>query len=261
MTQDNIQHLFILCYGRTGSTVVQGLLNRLDGYCIRGERKGVLSSLAKAAIMAQNEKDDFAPVDLKDGVKSPHYGVSETNPEYFGSTLAKLFTDEMLTPPPGTRVCGTKDITMSSEMLSQKDFQFVLRFVFERFQSPRVIFLTRNWEEVAQSGWWVKLGPEKVQAIVAESDARFAEACKMYPENTFHLDYSEFKHGVDGFRRLLNWLGEPIDEAMLADISSTKLTHMKTMAQTYDSHQQKLTQRVGSAVKRKAKRIFTSRDA
>lgn len=38
-------YLFVVTYGRSGSTLVQGLLNSIPGYLIRGENRGVLYRL------------------------------------------------------------------------------------------------------------------------------------------------------------------------------------------------------------------------
>ncbi|KWV90957.1 sulfotransferase [Erythrobacter sp. YT30] len=252
-----MQHLFILCYGRTGSTVVQGLLNRIDGYCIRGERKGVLSGLAKAAVSARREKEEFSPNDIKVGVKSPHYGVSQTSPDRFGKALADLFTREMLTPPEGTRVCGTKDITMSTDWISDAEFDDVIEFIMTRFDDPRIVFLTRRADEVAQSGWWAEISPKSVAENITQTDSRFARAREAYPDRTFLLDYSEFKGTVDGFRRLLEWLGEPVDEAMLEDISSTKLMHLKSHWQQKKSPPPGLLQRAKRKVKLTVKSLIS----
>ncbi|MEL7198564.1 MAG: hypothetical protein AAGL10_09640 [Pseudomonadota bacterium] len=250
MPQNEMKHIFILCYGRTGSTVVQGLLNRLDGYCIRGERKWVLTGLAKAAGEAAKAHKEFSPSDRERGERSPHYGISEIDPDQFGKTLANTYTQEMLTPPPGTSVCGTKDVTMASHLLSESDFRHVVNFVLTHFHSSRIIFLTRRAGEVAQSGWWAKRDPNDVEDIVAESDRRFTQVCKDHPDRTFHLDYSEFKDSVEGFRRLLRWLGEPIDEEMLADVAGTKLMHLKNQAAPLQNASQGLIGRVGRKIKR-----------
>lgn len=42
-------YVFIITYGRSGSTLTQNLLNSLPGYCIRGENSNLLYFLSKAA--------------------------------------------------------------------------------------------------------------------------------------------------------------------------------------------------------------------
>ncbi|MEL7190697.1 MAG: hypothetical protein AAGK17_14190, partial [Pseudomonadota bacterium] len=61
---------------------------------------------------------------------------------------------------------------------------------------------------------------------------------------------SEFKDSVDGFRRLLDWLGEPVDDAILAEVASTRLMHMKENPSSVPEPPQGLIRRVGRKIKR-----------
>ena len=224
---ENLQHLFVLCYGRTGSTVVQRYLNTFSGYSIRGERKGVLNALSKAAAQVRREISLGKKSDIAKGVRSPHYGISEVSFDNFSSALANAFTRECLRPSSDTRVCGFKDVSVAADTLSEIEFRDLMTFIFGSFRTPRVVFLTRNHDEVAKSGWWKDLNPDDVQTIVESTNKRFQSICHENPDRTLIIDYSEFKDEPKGLRRLAEWLGERVDENALTDISTERLTHMK----------------------------------
>ena len=43
--RDDLGYVFVMTYGRSGSTLVQGLLNAIPGYLIRGENAAALNHL------------------------------------------------------------------------------------------------------------------------------------------------------------------------------------------------------------------------
>ena len=222
-----MNHLFILCYGRTGSTVVQNLLNSLDGYCIKGERKGVLNCFATAANRVRSDIESFSESDISRRQRSPHYGISEVNADEFDAALASVYREQLLKPPAGTRVVGTKDVSMDATWMSDLEFANLITFILRAFENPRIVFLTRNHTEVRQSGWWRDMSAHDVENIITCTDRRFRDANSEHPEQTFILDYSEFKDSEEGLRRLLDWLGEDYDEEVITAISNDRLMHMK----------------------------------
>ena len=47
--------VFVVTYGRSGSTLLQNVLNTIPGYCIRGENANTLAHLAKACHAVESE--------------------------------------------------------------------------------------------------------------------------------------------------------------------------------------------------------------
>lgn len=111
--------------------------------------------------------------------------------------------------------------------MSDGQFENLLSFIFDNFEGARVVFLTRRFKEVSKSGWWRERSPKEVRRNVEITDARFDLARRRFPEKTLHLDYSEFKDKIDGFRRLVDWLGEDVTNEHLKSISSQKLMHLQ----------------------------------
>ncbi|NQX94486.1 MAG: hypothetical protein HRT64_06140, partial [Erythrobacter sp.] len=84
-----MKHLFVVTYGRSGSTVLQKLLNSIEGYCIRGENGGIVQDLAAAARTLERTQAQFGEFDKSTG--HPWYGLSEIEPGAFATTLAESF--------------------------------------------------------------------------------------------------------------------------------------------------------------------------
>lgn len=222
-----MQYLFVITYGRSGSTVLMKLLNSIDGFCIRGENNGILSQLAIAA----SDLKDVHSVQSKYNHSSaaPWYGITDVDPACFSKKLSSMFVEELLCPPKGTRVTGFKEIRFSSEDISDEAYKKVIAFMADEFPGSRFIFNTRNWREVARSGWWryrADLG--NVRRCIEHSDSRFETSAAHLGERAFLVDYADFKGNADGFRPLLAWLGENMSDHQLNEIMGTKLEHLQT---------------------------------
>ena len=105
-------YVFIVTYGRSGSTLVQKILNSIPGYCVRGENNNGLFYIyqvwremtqARAIVALRRQKRQSES-------DHPWYGAELIEPDAFGHALRRTFVDEVLRPPKGTRVAGFKEI-------------------------------------------------------------------------------------------------------------------------------------------------------
>lgn len=211
-----MQYLFIVTYGRTGSTAVQMALNALPGYCIRGENGGVLELLARSSNAVANAQAD--PSRQTTDPTHPWYGIEDVDQGTFGGEFKKLFVDHVLRPPAGTRVAGFKEIRYA--WLSDEQFFGFLEFAQKHF-SPRFIFLTRDPQEASRSGMWANENSAFKQLKLARD--RLEKATTSY--DGFLLDHSEFAKDPEGIRPLVEWLGE--DPRPAIESLGTRLTHMQ----------------------------------
>src|SRR5690606_25377377 len=101
-----LDYVFIVTYGRSGSTLLQGLLNSIPGYLIRGENAGTLESL----------HDNFRKVEERLGnVKgadptNPWFGMDQYSPEQAAASYRRHLQQVFLKPEDDTRVTGFKEI-------------------------------------------------------------------------------------------------------------------------------------------------------
>jgi hypothetical protein len=86
-------YVFIFTYGRSGSTLLMGLLNSLPHYCIRGENNNLLyrlywsSEALNSALASPSAKNAAKPT-------NPWFGLDSTNPARFNERLIEAFVDD-----------------------------------------------------------------------------------------------------------------------------------------------------------------------
>lgn len=229
-------YVFIVTYGRSGSTLLQNVLNGIPGYLIRGENDNILLHMARAWMVAKhtpdivNRREAMAPA--YEGWRDPRYGkqidpwfgAELISPPEMGFGLADLFVRSVLKPPPGTRVTGFKEIRyhFAGEDM-EKYFNFILNF----FPNSRLIFNTRNLNAVARSGWWAKYSHEDFMAEVGDADRRFRAYSAARPDRTMLMHYDDYNGNPDAFARLFDFLDEPFRRSYVATLMSQKLDHVK----------------------------------
>ncbi len=219
-----MKHLFVVTYGRSGSTALVNLLNAIDGYCIRGENLGLvghLSAASKAARDAvlqhgQGERD----------VENPWYGIDRVDAAGFERALVTAFIENVLVPPEGARVLGFKEIRYGPQIMSDEAFDDTIAFMLSAFDDARIVFNMRNWRQVARSGMWAKRPMKQVRRIVETCDGRFRRAHARNPDRTFLIDQAQYDGDPEGFSPLLEWLGETPDKERVRQVSERRLTHL-----------------------------------
>lgn len=223
-----MQHLFVVTYGRSGSTVLLNLLNAIDGYCIKGENGGVINSLAKTAQIIRYAQSQRPNKGLT--VETPWYGISEIDADQFARNLAETFTKDILIPPSGTRVTGFKEIRYMPYHLDDKAFDQTMDFMASSFPDARILFNTRDGSEVCKSGMWTdkqRFNARDVKRWVVESDKRFHRWNEKLGDRAFLIDYAQFNRKPEGFYPLIEWLGEDLSPERVKEISTQRLKHVR----------------------------------
>lgn len=91
-------NVFVVTVGRSGATILMNVLQSIDGFCIRGENKGVIHGLAEASFRAQLAKS------MDENV----------NASAFAAALAVSFRDHVLRCPLESVAVGFKEIRYES---------------------------------------------------------------------------------------------------------------------------------------------------
>lgn len=221
-----MQYLFVVTYGRSGSTVLLNLLNRLEGYCIRGENNGIANHLGMSvSVLAEAQEHPHAKSHNPD---APWFGINDPKVDSWGQKLAGAFVEEILRPDPDTRVTGFKEIRFTAHETTLAAYESSIAFLTQYFPGARIIFNTRDWREVAESGWWrYESNMKRIRDLIEDADRRFEASAKALGDRAFLIDYADYKGKPDGFRPLLEWLGEEVDEALLASVSQNWLVHLQ----------------------------------
>ena len=207
-------YLFIFTYGRSGSTLLMGLLNSLPHYCIRGENNNVLYRIFAAYSALVSARAAGA----KNSEKSTHpwFGLAHTQPERFADGMIGSFIDHVLCPEPHHRVIGFKEIRFSEA--ESPDFDGYIDFVRARFPGCRIIFNHRTLDTVAASKWWSTM-PQARQKLQVMED-RFNQVVSN--GDVFHFHYDRIDTGLDHIRELFTFLGEAFDEDSIRAVLAIK---------------------------------------
>lgn len=232
-------YLFVVTYGRSGSTLLQKLLNSIDGYCIRGENNNALYNLTRAVARIEQEPNFQHRMEARGKPKAemrpflrpilgtpndPWYGAEKAEPGPLAKGLFNQFVRHVLVPPQGTRVAGFKDIHYHEDPAF---FSTQLDLMRRHFPKARFIFNTRAAAGVANSGWWRKRPAEEVHRIVDRADALFADYAARHPACCHSLHYDAYKDRPAALAPMFEFLGEPFDEAAVAALMEQRLTHLK----------------------------------
>jgi len=224
-------YVFIVTYGRSGSTLLQNVLNHIDGYCIRGENSNTLASLARAwnavdqdRVMQRlrRQKTATAPSD-------PWYGAENVDPAQYGRMLADTFVRAILQPGPDTRVAGFKEIRFHH---NPEFFNRYMTFMRRFFPKARFVFNTRDHAAVARSGWWAQQDAATVIAKLERAEQLYAAAAERFPRRSLRLCYDDYNGNPEALRPLFDFLGEPFDGDMVARVLARRLDHLQAPAAT-----------------------------
>jgi hypothetical protein len=197
-------YLFVMTYGRSGSTLLQGLLNAIPGYLIRGENGGALRGLHAFHRTCVTETTRRNPA-VTASPTAPYFGINGFPAGLSSARLRDLVVETLLRPEPGTRVTGFKEIRWSSDDLAE-----YVGFLREVFPGARFVANTRNLEDTARSKWWADT-PDAARILATAEERILAVAADLGPA-AYHVHYDDYVGAPENLRGLYQWLGDDWDE-------------------------------------------------
>jgi hypothetical protein len=221
------RNIFIVTYGRSGSTLLQGILNSIEWCLIRGENNNFVYHMFKsyqAIRLAKNNKKAMTP-------QKAWYGANLLDDEYFLEVLRGLIKKLILADNfHNSKIScyGFKEIRYIDIMDDLIDY---LDFLKKLFPHAAFIFNFRNADDVCKSGWW----KEKDNKEVRETIKTFEERCFNYSENNvkicFFIKYEEVINRSQRLKDLFYFLGANYDDKKIETILS--MPHSYDPEQTY----------------------------
>lgn len=211
LPRQDLGYLFVLTYGRSGSTLLQGILNSTPGYLIRGENQQLLRHLydfhrTALKVRAKQRRWVRKRADEYEALPSTHpfFGMDEYPQLPATRDIRRLVEDTVLRPAADTRVTGFKEIRWADD-----DAAEFVAWIQEVFPGARFVVNTRDLDSVAQSGWWhddpdAKATLERYEAGVLALGAGLGDAA-------FHVKYDDYTADPASLAGLFEWLGEPFD--------------------------------------------------
>ena len=143
-----LRHVFVMTYGRSGSTLLMGILNSIPGWLLRGENRHAMRHLYDFHRSGLAERARVDPARASQPTH-PWFGI-EAFPEAASlQHIRSLAEATLLRPEHDTRVTGYKEIRWYDE-----DLPDYVEFLRQVFPGARFVVNTRNLEDVAASNYW-----------------------------------------------------------------------------------------------------------
>ena len=210
----DLQYLFVVTYGRSGSTLLQGILSSTPGVMVRGENGGLLQHLYQFHRTAARHRDRLAPsVPLPQ--EHPWWGLDGYRDETAFRGFRTLMLETVLRPAPDTRLVGFKEIDWPTDDLVE-----VLEFTRSVFPGARFVLNTRDLEQVAQSKWWAHI-PDAL-AELQTLEKTFVEALAQLGDEAYRVHYDDYVADPTVLRGLFEWLGLEFDESRVRAVMDVR---------------------------------------
>ena len=214
MPPRDLDYLFVVTYGRSGSTLLMGLLNTLPGYLIRGENRDALHHLYLFDQTMRTESARGPKRRLREPTH-PFFGIAGYPREKAARQLRRIATDTVMRPQEDTRVTGFKEIRWY-----HPDLEEYVAWLAEVFPGARFLVNTRNHEDVLRSKWWAE-GEDKSEHL-ADIETRILALADSLGDAAYRVHYDEYVADPTTLRGMFDWLGEEFDEATVRATMAVK---------------------------------------
>ena len=221
-------YVFVVTYGRSGSTLVQGLLNTLPRTLVRGENNMYLLHLFRAMHSVQQ----FRRTHLKHNPKASHsafFGLNEITPKSFVESTRTLVTGHLLgsVEPAEVDRLGFKEVLW--HRIRPAETEAFFDFVDKAFPGALFVLNERNHEKVVGSGFWQ--GQDQDEVMQAITRVEEIQAClrETRPDRVLDLRYelltSEDQPTSDAqLRSIAEFVTGSCDDTLLAQLRETRKT-------------------------------------
>ena len=213
--------IVVVTYGRSGSTLLQTILQSIPGAFIRGENNLALYPLYRSWLRANNTRYAKGPAAIPPS--GPWYGADEVQPRRFAQSLGRAFIEDVLVPPDGVRVLGFKEIRFHD--VEEGDMPPFLDWIRATFPNTRLVFNTRRATDVARSSFWKEGKMDRIVGMIERLDAAYADYLATRPGAGHLVRYDDYVGDVEALRPLFAYLGEPFDRPRIEAALSVQLGH------------------------------------
>ncbi|MFC6654352.1 sulfotransferase [Roseibium salinum] len=229
-------YVFVVAFGRSGSTLTQHLLNSMPGYFIRGENANALVHLCRSVNAIANEGNFLQRQEPRRSQivaerpyfgkmvgtsMDPWFGMEEVDVDEYALALFDTFVSQVLRPKGRARVLGFKEIRYHND---PKFFPKFIDTIRKYFPNSRFIFQNREYENVVKSSFWKTMTEDDVR----RRWENFEEITSTYAQDKdycFQLRYEDYLGETEKLRPLYDFLKEPFDPEATAKVLATKLKH------------------------------------
>jgi hypothetical protein len=188
-----------------------GILNSIEGYCIRGENRDAFLHLMRFHRMLEKTS-------RLQCVETSHAWYNEIDLEACTERLRELYRT-VLTGGRRARVFGFKEIRYFQ---LEREELFDLLDLYDLLAPPSAILVnTRNLDDVLRSGWWAKRDPKEWRATIHRFEENMRDYAASHPNRCFHIDYSDVVEKSERLAQMFEFLGERYDPSALQKVLDT----------------------------------------
>lgn len=194
--------VLIITYGRSGSTLLQGLINSIDGVVVRGENENFIYGLYEAykrLKQAKKQKKSLYPSDS-------WYGSHLIDMELFIKQCSNIIRNIILADLKHDNKIHTYGFKEIRYHLI-KDFDDYLDFLYQVFPQACFIFNTRNKEDVCNSSWWKSQEKASVLKLLTDMESKFDQYAKRNPDHCFQITYEDLVNQTSKLKSMFEFLG------------------------------------------------------
>lgn len=181
-------YLFVVTYGRSGSTLVQGLLNSLPGTLVRGENDFYLYPMYQAWAQVREFQRRYGK-DGRRGPQSAFFGLNQMRPREFIFSTRRLAVSQLLgtTAESEVRVLGFKEVLW--HRIRPEETESFFEFFEAVFPMARYVVNRRDHEQAATSGFWLQRGSAAAAAAMARVEEIQDYLLETRPERTISTHF------------------------------------------------------------------------
>jgi hypothetical protein len=222
------RYVFVVTYGRSGSTLTQGMLNTLPRTLVRGENNLFLLPIFRAYAGLETFRDKFGgPGAAKSS--SAFYGLREVDLDAFAASVRELVQQQLLGDVAASEVdrLGFKEVLW--HRVKPKEWSGFFSFLDLAFGDPLYVLNRREVAMASTSGFW-----QKKQPGVAEQQINRVRRLQDFlresrPERSFDTQFEDMvsdDRAVAGdlLRRLAEFVTGGCDDELLAAMFATRET-------------------------------------
>jgi hypothetical protein len=210
----NYSSVLIITYARSGSTLLQGVLNSIPGCLIRGENANFCFHLFNAyrSLMFARTRTTIMS-DLNGTPQHPWFGCEQLDADGFLEsckvTIRQQLLADRITDP--SVVCyGFKEVRYRMKEVRESLHEY-LGFLARVFPSPAIVFNTRKPEDVASSAWLRNQDTEEQISDLRDLNVLFSETAAKHPDS-FIISYEDVVNSTGRLPLLFEFLGAAYDQ-------------------------------------------------
>lgn len=210
--------MFIITYGRSGSTLLLGMLNSIPGYHILGENNdsfkhiyAFINDTFKACLNNKHCEQEYNLI----GSRNPWY--NDINVEQIFHA-ARIFMENIIDPNDQYTTIGFKEIRYPDHM--DTDLSAYLD-ALHMITNCKFIYLTRDLDLVVKSKWFAKNPEENRRKLTVFQDEMEKHInARKERQMWYHLTMDQMIH--NDLQGLFDYLGENYHRETIAEILKIK---------------------------------------